>query len=344
LLIFLLVATLGSGSFFLVNFNITFSVSGPDTLITDIPAIPGPDERAYIVIKTIIASIEFKYINFSMIIWIASYPKCGNTWIRSFLSAYYFSSDGEFNFNLLKNIKQFPSADFFQSRVNDIEEASSSWLPIQKKMKNTKKVYFLKTHNVYGAYQGNNFTSPEYTLGAINIIRDPRNVITSLMNHYSINEEEGLKMLNSVNRNLRDSNDENNYATYSFISSWANNYNSWKMSKNIKKLLIKYEDLEKNTEDTFIKIVKFVNLIMGKVDHVDTNKLKKSIETTNFDVLKKKEQIEGFDEATYSVKDGKKRSFFNLGSNNDYNKLLKSETISLIEEIYEKEMKELGYI
>ena len=164
------------------------------------------------------------------------------------------------------------------------------------------------------------------------------------MNHYSIDEKDGLKMLNSVHRNLRDSNDENNYATYSYISSWANNYNSWKISKNIKKILIKYEDLQNDRENTFIKIVKFVNLITGKRDYIDTNKLSKSIETTNFDLLKKKEQSEGFNEATYSVKDGKKISFFNLGSENDYKKLLKSETINLIEEIYKKEMKELGYI
>ena len=49
-----------------------------------------------------------------MIIWISSYPKSGNTYLRSFLSAYYFSEDGEFNFNLLKNIKQFPNKNFFQ--------------------------------------------------------------------------------------------------------------------------------------------------------------------------------------------------------------------------------------
>ena len=206
-MIFLLDATRGLGNSLLVNFNITFFVSGPDTLITDIPANPGPEERAYIVIETIIASIEFKYINFSMIIWIASYPKCGNTWVRSLLSAYYYSKEGEFNFNLLKNIKQFPSKDFFEKKVRSVEEASKEWLPIQKKIKKTRKLYFLKTHNVYGAYKGNSFTTPEFTLGAINIVRDPRNVISSLMNHYSINEEEALNMLSSVHRNLRDGND-----------------------------------------------------------------------------------------------------------------------------------------
>ena len=44
-----------------------------------------------------------------MILWLASYPKSGNTWIRSLLSAYLFSSDGNFNFKLLNNIKQFSS-------------------------------------------------------------------------------------------------------------------------------------------------------------------------------------------------------------------------------------------
>ncbi len=49
-----------------------------------------------------------------MIIWLASYPKSGNTWLRSLLASYYYSEDGDFNFNLLKNIDQFPSYDYFK--------------------------------------------------------------------------------------------------------------------------------------------------------------------------------------------------------------------------------------
>ena len=146
---FRLVAILGIGNLLFVSFDITSLVPGPETLITEIPAIPGPEDSAYIVIKLIIASIEFKYINFSMIIWIASYPKCGNTWVRSLLSAYYFSKNGEFNFDLLKNIKQFPSREFFEKKVFSVEEASKNWLPIQKRIKETRKVYFLKTHKYH---------------------------------------------------------------------------------------------------------------------------------------------------------------------------------------------------
>ena len=68
-----------------------------------------------------------------MIIWIASYPKSGNTYIRSFVSAYYFTPEGRFDFDKLKNIKQFPNVEFFNFPIKNAEEASNSWLVAQKK-------------------------------------------------------------------------------------------------------------------------------------------------------------------------------------------------------------------
>ena len=164
------------------------------------------------------------------------------------------------------------------------------------------------------------------------------------MNHYSLNEEDSLEMLKSVYRNLRDENDNDNYSNYSFISSWANNYKSWKLSNNLESLFIKYESLENDPLNTFRKIINFTNKILNKNEKIDTKKLENAIETTNFDVLKKKEEKEGFDEAIYSVKDGKRKSFFNLGNKNNYKELLKKETTKSIEENFQTEMKELGYI
>lgn len=279
-----------------------------------------------------------------MIIWIASYPKSGNTWVRSFLSAYYFSDDGKFNFELLKKIKQFPNKEFFDIKLENVDEASKNWLIAQKKIKEKKQTIFLKTHNIYGAYKGNSFTSEEFTAGAIYIVRDPRNVLTSLMNHYSLNESEALKMINSIYRNLKDENDTDNYASYSFISSWANNYNSWKKCKNINTLFIKYEDLENDTYNTFTRIINFSNNLIKKEKNIDYERFKSAIQTTNFDVLKKKEETEGFHEAAYSSKEKKIKTFFNLGNKNNYKNMLKKETLKAIEEIFEKEMIELGYL
>ena len=56
-----------------------------------------------------------------MIIWLASYPKSGNTLLRAMLSAYLFSENGNFDFKLLNNIKQFPSKHYFEDLGIDIK-------------------------------------------------------------------------------------------------------------------------------------------------------------------------------------------------------------------------------
>ena len=58
-----------------------------------------------------------------MIIWLASYPKSGNTLVRSMLSAYFFSEDGLYNFELIKNIKQFPHGGFFFENGSRYEQS-----------------------------------------------------------------------------------------------------------------------------------------------------------------------------------------------------------------------------
>ena len=279
-----------------------------------------------------------------MIIWLASYPKSGNTWVRSFLSAYYYSNDGKFDFKLLEKIKQFPSKDFLSQELRSVDDAAESWLTAQKKINEQNEFCFLKTHNIYGAYKGKNFTTPDFTLGAIYIVRDPRNVLTSLMNHYSLTEDDALKMINSIYRNLIDENNYDDYSSYSFISSWANNYNSWKMSKNIDKLIIKYEDLENKENETFLKILNFTNKLLKKDDKVDEKIFSSAINTTKFDILKKKEEDEGFVEAAYSTKEGKTKKFFNLGKKNNYKILIKPQTAKAVEKLFRKEMKELGYL
>ena len=54
-----------------------------------------------------------------MIIWLASYPKSGNSWIRSIISSLVYSDDGIFNFKLLKKIDQFPEKKYFKDFVKD---------------------------------------------------------------------------------------------------------------------------------------------------------------------------------------------------------------------------------
>ena len=193
-----------------------------------------------------------------MIIWIASYPKSGNTWLRSLLTSYYFSEDGKFDFGLLKNIKQFPSKDFFSKRVESIDEAAKNWLIIQKKIKDLKKARFLKTHNVFGSYKGNNFTSQEFTLGAIIVVRDPRNVITSIKNHFGFSDYEiALKYMQTEGAYMEG---EDN-ARYAIVDSWKTHFISWMKNQSLKRISIRYEDLVNSPEKEFTKVVEFVDAL-----------------------------------------------------------------------------------
>ena len=72
-----------------------------------------------------------------MIIWIASYPKSGNTWLRSLLSSYLYTNDGTFNFDLLKKIQQFPSEPYFRfflKDFQDIKKVSNYWIAAQDRI------------------------------------------------------------------------------------------------------------------------------------------------------------------------------------------------------------------
>ena len=283
-----------------------------------------------------------------MIIWLASYPKSGNTYVRAFLSAYYFSENGEFDFSQIARIDQFPHEKFFKEQVSSISEASKQWAPIQREINKDKKIRFFKTHSFLGNYQGNQFTSPETTLGAIYIVRDPRNVLSSLKNHYSFDDNSALKMIKDKTRSLMSNN--GSHASLTYISSWSENYLSWLRNNQFRRLFIKYEDLITNKYETFRDIIVFTNTLMNRVEGVNKSKLQKAIETTNFDVLKKKEVSETFDGSESSFKNWRKfhsenkNLFFNLGPDNNWKKILKTNVSKEIEISFEKEMIELKYL
>ena len=283
-----------------------------------------------------------------MIIWLASYPKSGNTYVRAFLSAYYFSENGEFDFSQISSIDQFPHEKFFKQHVNGINEASKQWIPIQKEINKDKKIRFFKTHSFLGNYKGNQFTSSETTLGAIYVVRDPRNVLSSLKNHYSFDDNEALKMITDKTRSLMSNN--GSHASLTYISSWAENYLSWFKNSQFRRLFVKYEDLITNKYETFRDIIVFTNTLMNNVKGINKSKLQKAIETTNFDVLKKKEISETFDGSESSFKNWRKfhsenkNLFFNLGPENNWKKILENKISKEIETSFEKEMKKLGYL
>tara|TARA_X000000950_G_scaffold279747_1_gene373025 strand:+ start:1260 stop:2171 length:912 start_codon:yes stop_codon:yes gene_type:complete len=277
-----------------------------------------------------------------MIIWIASYPKSGNTYLRSFISSYYYSKKGKFDFDLLLKILQFPSIKFSKKKINSELEASQSWIYNQQQFFSGDKIHFVKTHNSLDNYKGNSFTTKNLSLGAIYIVRDPRNLITSMTHHYSLNYEEAyLKLINDKQTLLEKSTD-GDYSNFTFLGSWSNHYKSWKNTNDFKTLFIKYEDLENDKLDTFKKIVYFINRLKGDTSLINEKKLINSINSTNFSNLRNKEENEGFEESIYS-RSGKKKRFFNLGFNNRWQKILPKNILLKLNNTLQNDLNTLGY-
>ena len=285
-----------------------------------------------------------------MFVWLASYPKSGNTFVRSLLSAYFFSKDGNFSFDLIKNIKQFPNITLFEKLGIDIKndlEVIKNYIHVQKTFCKKNSVQFLKTHsylfNIKNKYP---FTDLNNSLGVIYVVRDPRNVVTSFakFSNYSL-EESFDAMVNEISfgGNL-EAEKRHGERTKVWTGTWAQNYHSWKsFNYQNRYLLIKYEDLIDNTEREFTKILEFIYSLNKSSFSVDENKLKNVLKTTSFSNMQYLEKKSGFNESKLD-KEGKKIPFFNLGPDNDWKKLLDVKLKEKIEKIFEKEMKELNYL
>ncbi len=283
-----------------------------------------------------------------MIIWLASYPKSGNTWVRSFISSILFTRDGDVDLSKLENISQFPLRSQFTNYIDDLQDVKKvyqNWSNVQNYMNLDNKIKFLKTHHVNCKIENFEFTDDNNSLGVIYIVRDPRNVACSVKNHFSLENYDEVKNFLFREHNwlgiITDKNIkplDNKIPT--LISSWKTNYLSWK-NKTKNYLLIKYENLLEDPYLEFGKISKYLeNHLNVKFDE---KKIKKAIETCSFRNLQQLETDGKFKEQTVD-KQNKSVKFFHLGPENDWKKILDKNISREIENKFKAEMEELGYL
>ena len=291
-----------------------------------------------------------------MIIWLASYPKSGNTWIRTIIGQVINNNfDRNEVFKEAKNIELYPSKKFFFDLDNDFnlsvfpnekkkiifKKTALNWDISQTRLNINEDIKIFKTHNMLCKFtiegKSCSFTDLNNSLGVIHIVRDPRNVFTSLKNHFSIKDDDtAFKFITNDNQSIGL---DENYIPQ-LLSSWKNHYKSWKRyPKN--NLLIRYEDLIQDAKNEFTKIANFIGGLLKlkfNEDQIDT-----AINLSSFEKLEKMEKKDGFAESNIG-KDGNKNKFFFLGPKNNWRKILDYEISRDIEKEFEKEMKELKYI
>jgi len=269
-----------------------------------------------------------------MIVWIASYPKSGNTWLRLLISNYLWPDSTDI-FGNLKYIPKFPKKNYFENIVDekslkkDSLEIFKHFIAAQEGINKNNELAFLKTHNFAGSIKGYPFTNSKNSSGAIYIVRDPRSVVVSSAHHNDYEFEKSTeRIMSTKNVSLNDGFMEARL-------SWKIHYLSWK-KLDIPKIIIKYEDLFTDPTNKFLEVLEFINQF--KKIKIDENKIKETIEKCSFENLSDIEKKFGFTEKLG------KENFFRKGLVDEWKKVLKENLVKKIEKEFFEEMKELKYL
>ena len=266
-------------------------------------------------------------LNKKNLIWVASYPKSGNTWVRFILQA---AITGKVD---LKTIGQLvPNFAVMNSAVNeDISvqmpaEARRYWPTTQTTLNNeTKSTLFLKTHNVCAAFDSGQFPDPKVTIGGIYVVRDPRDLVLSYMAHFGLTIDEAIDYVRDRDNFIFNAEDN---LTTELISSWDQHYHSWKQAP-FPVHLIKYEDLLQSPEAIITRIFSFLNL-------KPVIPVQEIIALTSFNSLANKEKTDGFSEAS-----SKSTRFFRKGTKGQWRD--HSSKILPLKDHFKTTFDELGY-
>lgn len=275
------------------------------------------------------------------ILWLASYPKSGNTWFRAFLSA--LINDGNVEINkmatdgilssrqVFDNITDLDSRDLYDTEVKNLLPGVYRQYAIAG-----NKMKIVKVHDAYHTNQnGDPIIPTDVTHAAIYIIRNPLDVVASFAHHSNITIDKTIQLMNNEKGVLvRQKNNHNTSNQFpQLMYDWSGHVNSWTTPSTFPVHIVRYEDMLEHPMETFSNTLEKIGW------DYPTARILHAIEATSFKKLKKQETEIGFKEKTFSS-DG----FFRQGKAGNWVNELTKEQSELIIEAHGDTMANFGYL
>lgn len=271
------------------------------------------------------------------IIWLASYPKSGNTWTRLFLANYLANTQAPFPINQAHRfatgdaiVKMYARVAGRQIDPNDLALCLRLREGVLRGIvANNADVNFVKTHNARVAPDGVDLIPDRFTRAAIYIIRNPLDMVLSYARHYGIDQADAVnKITHRDNANLPT---ETTVAQY--LSSWDSHVRTWMAYAPWKRLLVRYEDLLDDPETQFARMLDLIGL------PVDAERLARAIRFSSFEELARQEDEQGFVE-----RPEQSDRFFRKGRKDQWKTDLAPELAEMIRSRMGETMKRYGYL
>ena len=275
------------------------------------------------------------------IIWLASYPKSGNTWFRIFLTNLLSNSDQPADINnlypttiassrsLFDEATGLPSADLTQDEIENLRPRVYRYLS-----QSSEDVLYHKIHDAWLTLRdGSTLVPGEVTRGVLYFIRNPLDVAISFAHHSATTVDRTIEMMNDSQYAFCSRATRLHNQTRQRLLNWSEHIASWIDDSGLPLMVIRYEDMLTDTFNVFSEAVRFSGI------KTTDEKILQSIDFSSFDRIKKQEEDKGFREKSL-----KSESFFRKGISGDWKDVLTKPQIELILSKHRNMMERFGYL
>ena len=271
------------------------------------------------------------------IVWLASYPKSGNTWIRAFLANLIANRSDPVPLNdLPRYCEDEARPELFTTVAGkpSIELSLDEIITLRPRVHaliaaNSRGTRFVKSHNYAGQMRGHPLHNPEVSAGAIYVVRNPLDVVVSMTYHFGLSLDEAIERLG--NEQVATAN-EALFVTQ-VVSSWSVHVKSWADLASDRILVLRYEDLLEKPGKHFAKVARLVGI--GQ----DRARIERAVKHAAFQNLSSMERKHGFVEASK-----KTERFFRQGKMNQWREALTREQVRRIVDVHREQMQRFSYV
>lgn len=272
------------------------------------------------------------------ILWLASYPRSGNAWVRLFL-ANLASTDGTaLRINEIDRMPMAAGRDFFENATG----LESSELTPDETLRLRREVFLWLSDRadsivpcrIHDAFvhlpDGSPLIEPAATFGAIYIIRNPLDVAVSLRYHFGLSadaaidrmEDDGFRLGGRGRTQLRQA-----------LGSWSEHVTSWIAAPGVPVLTVRYEDLAGDPANTFARIATY------SASAADAERIGRAIEFSDFREARRQEDLDGFHERPVAAE-----RFFRSGRVGGWRDELTAAHVDRIVNVHHEVMRRFSYI
>ncbi|HKL69618.1 sulfotransferase domain-containing protein [Salibaculum sp.] len=275
------------------------------------------------------------------IYWLASYPKSGNTWFRTFLSN--LLEDGERPVDInslhtghiassrewLDEVLGFDTADLTEEEVDLLRPGVYDWTA-----GTGMEAEYRKTHDAWQILpDGRPLLGPQGTRGAVYLLRNPLDVVVSMASHNGTDIDTAITGMNNPGHALSKANRGIRPQVRQRIGTWSDHVTSWVDATGLACHVLRYEDMTDDAENAFAGAARFLGL------SADPERISKAIGFSNFDTLARQEAEKGFRE-----RPARSQRFFREGRSGAWRAHLTDQQVDRIVTAHAPLMRRFGYL